>query len=375
MPEDGRLLIPGARPRFAAALVGIVAFGISAGVRLDAAPAGAVTVRNAAAAPLEPGPVWVSKAAWDVSEEHLVIADPGSGRIYVYDTAGRIQRRIANPGLGALEFTTPNYAVRIGDRYAIAASPLRWVWFDRNLAAQSAWELDWEEGAGPHSRMDVSEFDFTDTHLYAIGNVMSFDGTWSDKGVFRIALADRKVQQLRRFPKDDAEKSHYNEPPFNLCVCGGKAWLLQMTASVSIVEARDGGKRLQSFPEELRRRPALPALSDSNSLRARHAALRNSAAADGLFCAGDRDLLLLAHEPRPQGGVQWLVYTIDPVRDTMSAPIALPTGAGEIVFVPGRTRWAVLEKGAMKYPGVQPLTRILSFPRPAPGALKGSTAP
>jgi hypothetical protein len=103
---------------------------------------------------------------------------------------------------------------------------------------------------------------------------------------------------------------------------------------------------------------------DATSVASRHAALRNAAVADGLFCADDRLLLLLAHKPSPRGGLQWLVFPIDPSQDAIGKPIELPTTAAEIVFVPGQKRWAVLEKGAMKYVGVQPLTRIISFSRP-----------
>lgn len=324
---------------------------------------------------IEAGPVWVSQATWDPAEERVVIADPGSGRIYVYDTAGKIQRRIVNPGQGDLELTTPNYAVLVGRRYAIATSSLRWIWFNEDLVAQSAWELDWEQGEGRYSRLDVSEFAFGDTHLYAIGNVMAFDGTWGGKSVFAVSLEDRAVQQTIGIGNDRAEISYYNEPPFNLTVCGNTPWFLRMASTVSIVEARTGGKRLRSFPEEFRKRPSIPTLVDAQSVASRHAALRSNPVAEGLFCAGGGTLLLLARRPRAKAGLQWLVYPVDPARDVIGKPVELPTSAGEIVFVPGRKRWAVLEKGAMKYVGVQPLTRLISFPRPALDLMEARTAP
>jgi hypothetical protein len=366
LPEDNGLsLIPGARLCHAAALVGVSLFCASASAGERSAAPEAVVVRNATAAAVESGPVWVSQATWDPAEEHVVIADPGSGRIYVYDVEGRIQRRIASPGRGDLEFPTPNYAVVAGQRYAIATSSLRWIWFNEALVAQSEWALDWEKGEGPHSRLDVSEFAFSDTHLYAIGNVMAFDGTWGGKGIFAVGLKDRAVQQLIGIGNDRDEVSYYNEPPFNLSVCGDRAWFLQMASTVSIVEARNGGKRLRSFPAEFRKRPPIPALVDGDSVVARHAALRNNPVAEGLFCAGGGTLLLLTRRPGAKAGLQWLVYPVDTSRDILGKPIELPTSAGEIVFVPGRKRWAVLEKGSMKYVGVQPLTRLISFPRPA----------
>lgn len=375
LSEDHDLLTPGARLRNAAALLALLAFSASARGAAPSDQFAALVVREPTVSAMEAGPLWVSKATWDPAEERIVIADPGSGRIYVYDVLGRIHRRVVNPGRGALEFTKPNYASRVGNRYLIATAMNQWIWFDQDLVAESGWALDWEEGEGLHSQLAASEFDLSDTHMYAIGNTMSFNGQWSDRAVFSISLGDRTVRRVARLAKDDNETSYYRAPPFNLSVCAGKAWLLQMAATVSIVEAREGGTRLHSFPPEFQKRPSIPLLVNADSVRSRAAALRNNAVAEGLFCADDRLLLLLARRPRGNGGLQWLVYPIDPVRDVMGRPIELPTTAGEIVFVPGRKRWAVLEKGPMKYVAVQPLTRIISFPRPALSSTTSRKAP
>lgn len=358
-----------------AVLAGLLASGAPSSADVRSVQSDAVVVRNATASAMEAGPVWVNIATWDPSEQHVVIADPGSGRIYVYDANGRIQRRIAKPGQGPLEFTKPNYPVRVGNRYLIATSLYRWISFNRDFVPQSSFALDWDRGA-KYSRLASSEFDFSDTHLYTIGAVMNFDGEWSERAVFAVSLADRNAQRILRLGADDEENSFYRDPPFNLSVCGGKPWLLQMGRTVSIVEARDGGKRLKSFPAEFQRRPQVPRVVDANSVRPREMALRNAPVAEGLFCADERTLLLLAHRPRAGGGLQWLVYPIDPAQDVLGKPIELPTNSAEIVFVPGDKRWAVLEKGPMKYVGVQPLTRIISFPRPGTtSAVKQKTGP
>lgn len=364
-----------AQLRNAAALLGLLAYSASARAGDRPEPSGTVVVRNATVSAMEAGPLWVSRATWDQAEERIVIADPGSARIYIYDSSGRIERRVARPGQGPLEFTTPNYAFRIGERYLIAASPYRWIWFDKDLVPQSAWALDWEDNEGTYGRLNPYDFALSTTHLYAFAAARSHNGDWSARALYAVSLKDRSVQRVGSVAKDDKEHSFYLDPPFNLAVCDGKAWLLQMTSTVSIVEARDGGKRLRSFPSEFQKRPDLPPVATADDLAARRIAQRNAAVPEGLFCIDDRTLLLLAHRPRSDGGVQWLVYPIDPSRDVLNSPVELPTKAGEIVFVPGQKRWALLEKGTMKYPSVQPLTRIVSFPRPALSADKARTAP
>ncbi len=374
LSEGSRLLIRRSRLLRAVALVAL-AFCTSAVADRNPGHIETVVVRQPTVSAIEQGPLWVSKATWDRAEERLIVADPGSGRIYVYDPSGRILRRVANPGRGSLEFTKPNYSARVGDRYLIATSMNQWVSFDENLVAKSAWALDWEEGQSPYSQLATSEFDFSSTHLYAIGAAMAFDGQWSDRAIFAVALGDRSAKRVGGLSKDDDEISYYREPPFNLAVCSGRVWLLQMASTVSIVEVQDGGKRLRSFPPVFQKRPAIPLLVNADTVASRHAALRHATVADGLFCVDDRVLLLLTHRPRAGGGLQWLVYPIEPSLDVAARPIELPTTAGEIVFVPGRKRWAVLEKGPMKYPGVQPLTRLISFARPVSTPVKAGAAP
>ena len=96
--------------------------------------------------------------------------------------------------------------------------------------------------------------------------------------------------------------------------------------------------------------------------------------ADSLVCQEDGTLLVLAHRPSTPQGIEWLVYPIDPVADQLGQPISLPTTATDIVFVPGKERWAVLEKSKFRQTGLQPLARLLVFPNPiakSPGNARG----
>lgn len=315
---------------------------------------------------MDPGPIWLSQAAWDGDEERLVLADPGSARIYIYDRFGRLQRRIARPGRGPLEFEKPNLPFRIGNRYLIAASPYRWIWLDEEFEPSSGWALEWEEQENrEYARLAPYEVATDGKNLYSIGAVQRHDGQWSDWGVFAVPLnGPRAFRQLARIAKDDEERGYYLAPASNLAACGERVYLLRMAVTVSIEQLGHPARSLASFPPEFRRRPSVPPLT-IDSLPARQAALRQTAVAEGLFCSDGQWLLLLAHRPRAQGGTEWLIYPIDPSRDAIGDPIELPTRAAEIVFVPGRKRWAVLEKSPMKRTGVQPVTRMVTFNRPA----------
>jgi len=313
----------------------------------------------------EPGPIWISKAIFDQSEEQIVVADPGTGRIYVYGLNGRILRRIASPGRGNLEFEKPNLPFLVGDRFLIAASPYRWIWLNAALEPLSGWSLEWsEQENATYAALAPYEVAVGGKDLYAIGATQKQDGSWSDWGVFDVPLNGHSVRQLARIGNDAAERSFYLNPPSNLAACGSSVYLLRMTETVSIEQVAPSVRAIGSLPLEFRKRPALPEFS-RESLPLRKVTLRHAAAAEGLYCTDESHLLLLAHRPREGTGVQWLVYPIDVKANQIGAPVELPTNAAEVVFVPGKRHWAVLEKGEMKRVGIQPLTGIVVFPAPS----------
>jgi hypothetical protein len=325
----------------------------------EQAVARAVTVQA------DPGPIWVSKAIFDSSEEQIVVPDPGTGRIYVYDLNGRILRRIASPGRGNLEFEKPNLPFLVGNRFLIAASPYRWIWLNAALEPLSGWSLEWnEQENSTYAALAPYEVAVGGTDLYAIGATQKQDGTWSDWGVFDVPLNGHTVRQLARIGNDAAERSFYLNPPSNLAACGSSLFLLRMTETVAVEQVAPSARAVVALPLEFRKRPALPEFS-RESLPLRKMAVRHAAAAEGLYCTDESHLLLLTHRPREGTGVQWLVYPIDVKKNQIGAPITLPTSAAEVIFVPGKKRWAVLEKGEMKRVGIQPLTGIVVFPAPS----------
>lgn len=329
-----------------------------------AAQAAAQSARGAVSAQIDPGPIWVSRAIFDQSEEQLIVPDPGTGRIYVLDLNGRIVRRIANPGRGDLEFEKPNLPFLIGDKFLIAASPYRWIWLNAALEPVSGWSLEWDEHLNPaYAALAPYDVAIGAKDLYAIGAIQKQDGTWSDWGVFEVPLNGHTARQLEPISKDFAERSFYLNPPSNLAACGSSVYLLKMSETISVEQVAPTARAVGSLPPEFRKRPVLPAF-ERDSLPLRKMAVRHAAMAEGLYCTDESHLLLLAHRPREGEGVQWLVYPIDVRKNQVGAPVELPTNAGEVVFVPGKKKWVVLEKGEMKRVGIQPLTRIVVLPAP-----------
>lgn len=318
---------------------------------------------------MEAGPVWVAQATWDLKERNLVAADPVAGKIFVFDRSGKIVRSLERPGDDRLDFARPAYPFLVGDRYLVGSHLTHWVWLNERFAPVDSMLLESEEpeGAG-YRELSLWSFDAGATRFAGVGEVQSHDRMWSETVMFAVPYQHPgQLENLGLVKADSEEAAAYHSGPSKVAVCGDQVYLLRMSERLAIERFGSARGDLKSFPEAFRRRLALPKVSCSEpgSVPERHAASAVASLAEGLSCLDDRWLLLLAHQPRADGGTQWLVYPIDPVADVLGEAIELPSRAAEILFVAGKKRWAVVEKGSMREVGNQPLTRELTFPRPA----------
>jgi len=347
-----------------ACAVGLVALALSA-----AAGRSAESPPEPVPYPVERGPIWVSRAAWDVAEERLLLADPGSGTIYQYDRTGRIVRRLQKPGNGPLEFRKPAYAFRVGERYLVGAEPYRWLWLGPDLGVRAALHLSWEKQENPvYGALAYFQRTVGSTRFFGIGQIYPQAGEWSEWEAFALDYENpRGIERYGPVNPDVVEDSFLRSPPSKLAACGDEVYFLRMTPELRIEQLGSPGRRLESFPEEYRRRPALASLlTDASSAQAWHASHHRLRLADALYCVeAGGPLLLLAHAPRKEGGVDWYVYPIDLRTDRLLPRIELPTKAKDILFLPGRNVWAVFEKGEIVAYATQPLTTLRTFPAPS----------
>lgn len=355
--------------RFGAATLALLSAARPAQSAVEALPAKAIAGPSVISAAIDPGPLWVAQATWDVGEEHLVVADPESGKIYVYNPDGRLDREVVKPGQGPLEFAKPAYPFVVGDRYLVGSNFYHWIWLDKKFEPVDSLSLEWEDPKlAEYRQLFLYSLDAGATKFFGIGDVQAHDLNWSLTAMFAVPFAaPGKLEKLGAVEADDEEIAAYHSYPTKVAACGDQVYLLRMAPTLSLEKFGASRSTLRSFPEAFRQRANLPPLKGRDSVQERWAAMRMARLADGLFCVEDRWLLVVAHQPMADGGTQWLVYPVDPTADTIAPPIELPTRAAEIVFVPGKRRWAVLEKGPMRQVGVQPLQRLITFPRPALG--------
>ncbi len=330
--------------------------------------AGRAAVEQLIERELEPGPVWIVRAAWDAAEERIVVADPIQRTVYAFDLEGRIVSRIVRPGEGPLDLTQPAHAFRVNGRVMVGAYPYRWVWLDEDLEPVETFHHEWSTPEeAPYQRLFLYSFDAGSDRFVGVGEAQDHDGAWTGTALWATPY-DRSpgpVIQLGTLEVDAEENTALHFSPSKVADCADAAYLLRVAPTLAIERFGESRRTLASFPAEYRQRPDLPLLGACPvDADAREAAVTSTRMADGLFCAENRWLLLLTHDPQPDG-TTWTVFPIDPVADLIGAPIVLPTRARSILFVPGTRRWAAIEKGRMQQRDIgQPLVRLVVFPAP-----------
>ncbi|MDI9630830.1 MAG: hypothetical protein QM311_05155 [Acidobacteriota bacterium] len=318
---------------------------------------------------VERGPLWVVQAAWDTAEKRLLLADPGSETLYQIDRTGSIVRRLRHLEGQPLELREPFFAFRVDKRYLVRADPYRYLWLDQALRVRAALPLSWEEAENPeYSDLAYAQMAAGSTRFFGIGQIRTQTGEWLKWEAFALEYENpRGIERFGPVTPDVVEVSFLTSDPSKLAACGDEAYFLRMTPELRIERLGRPDRPLTGFPEEFRQRPELSTLlGDPDAAADWFRELRSVRLADGLFCVEEGGpLLLLAHVPRKEGGVDWYVYPIDIRGDRLLPRIELPTKAGDILFVPGRRVWAVFDKGEIVAHANQPLTTLRTFPAPS----------
>lgn len=81
----------------------------------------------------------------------------------------------------------------------------------------------------------------------------------------------------------------------------------------------------------------------------------------GLF-GWEGSLYLLARSPLPALRTEWTLFRVDPEAGAIEGRMSLASEANHLIVVPGRERWALLEKGPVLSFGAQELLRIVWMP-------------
>ena len=117
------------------------------------------------------------------------------------------------------------------------------------------------------------------------------------------------------------------------------------------------GERLDVFPDWPGPLPDLPPVRQMEDYPLWWKAVENASFPDSLYAEGARLYLLMRLAVR--GGPVWDLHGIDPVTESLTNVVRLPTRAAHISLVPGAKHWALLEASCYSEDASRRPTRLL----------------
>jgi hypothetical protein len=120
--------------------------------------------------------------------------------------------------------------------------------------------------------------------------------------------------------------------------------------------------KIEDTPLSSRSRPLLPMGGTREDLVARFRALEQADAPVGVYVQGDNLYILTRRPLLPAGQTEWELSRLDKHSGQILGRVTLPTKANHLLVIPGKERWAFVEKGSVQALGHQEVKGLLLIP-------------
>jgi|SRR3954463_12934702 len=302
-------------------------------------------------------PSWVVSATWAENENSLLLTDVIHNSLLRYDLNGNLIERIqGDPGAAPALIAHTRDGGYVGNRQEKIA------WFDRQLARVRTASI-----RGPN---DSSYIDLVlgwlplDKSMLFFGDMKNNEGKDIGSGLVRWEEGKMGCLDLlyRMDDRDPVARRFLQTAYPMIASVRNRGYMLIMEEKPYVLEVGVESRPLSAFPPGLKKRPPLPPLKTETAEQL-YSMLAQSETVTSILGWGD-NLFLLSRKPIKKG-TQWLLWTLDPARDVVDQhPSLLPTNAEHIIVVPGKQRWAIIEKGHVKKLGQQAVTGAVIFAAP-----------
>ncbi|MEM7584537.1 MAG: hypothetical protein AAF560_14200 [Acidobacteriota bacterium] len=355
-------------PRVALGIIFTIALA-SSGCR-SAMPNASITCSRVA---LEPAPPWTASAAWSSSGDELVLVDPGSRGLATYGRDGKRVRNVRLDETVKLDYAEPMRLERTAEGFAVI-DKRRVLSFDHHLA------LDQREqpfaaletrGYADASFNDVVRHrghyygyaDFVEPTAAVQDNQETEDvdsegsSTWR-RGFVRLDPDRGNLELLHELPVDSADGEYanyyfYDRRPY-IAELGKRVFVLRFTEPWSVHRVnRRGLSKIASGPTDGGRAYALQSWNGRLYVLTRRIVPKADAEEQPttvkLAASGKQaHLELLQALPALQKGErQWILHEIDPRGGQTLRRVLLPSTAGRLHLIPGRSFWTAIEESSI----------------------------
>jgi hypothetical protein len=321
---------------------------------LLASDAGATTACRTVT--LNPAPSWVSSMAWSPNGGELVIGDTLAGRLLQYGKDGRFLGIVGAQKAAFGEYR-PTKILTTREGFLVRSRAYEWFQLDSQFKVL--------HHLGPDGPLGLAMIDevVSGNEIFGFGSVRKSSNTWAF-GLQHAKLSPQElIETLEELQLDTKAGTLYTTLTPEVALAGGNPYALLFGEPSYLLNIRTH-HRLKAFPQGFDHLPVLPPVTGPDSNIPREKVLDKSTMPVALYGSGAY-LFVLTRRPASDGKTIWELHRVDPVKDSVTGSVALPTSATALTLAPGNEFWAILEKGPLTASSTREMKTLLLVPAAA----------
>lgn len=322
-------------------------------------------------------PSWAYYGTWDISESAIILPDTKRKSVFHYSLGTNIAREVTASNLAnGNAFQLGKIALSLGTSYVVENGDGHLLWLDANFTIKKEINLIGKTTAQNNKIGSVFDWVEAGNEIAILGDIET-NGKWVS-GISIVPKTAGAYVNLVATMDTHSKSRNYTRLSYPvLAAAGNKIYILLAEGTPGIYEVTGKGlRRISCFPIGFNVFPEIGNVITEKTIAAIHSRLRNTSMPVALYGFGEK-LFLLLHRPSTPGHI-WSLVQIDPVAEKLIAEKILPTSAADIVLIPGRSRWAIVQKDPVLGLGDQPVHSIVFFslkPELLAKAVRRPTAP
>ncbi len=308
------------------------------------------------------GPAWARWAVWDKEQTALLLSDIATHSIFHFSLSSGIVRQVYASATDSGVAVNPSVIMKGDAGYIIQDTALgRLLWLDDSYALSHFLQL--KNYGSPEWGVigSVRGWLATRNVIYVLADVIA-EGKWSERllkvEVAAIPEQSIEIKPLRassvfQWDTEAAVRRHALLTFPIMAAAKGRAFILLDGEASHICEVSNGLRMLPEFPAGYEHFPSFSANLPGKLLLDAYHLIESRPVAVALYGSGDFLYLLLR---RPDvggtGDTFWSVAKVDPDSGSVVDTFPLPSRSANLILVPGRDQWALIEQDAVTGTGM-----------------------
>ncbi len=298
---------------------------------------------------------WIFSGAWSLDGNSLILTDPAQSKAYIVSPSGAVSLRTHHRDIVSLSYIKRDPArvsFLVEDEGDGRNERLHRV--DTRLDIVDTVYLAGLRTKDGSELLKVWTWDYASDWVAGFGDFKINDKKYTS-AYFTLNLATEHLEILERVPLDNPVRE-LNTLGYKLLAIGSNQ-IVYLSGENELKFIRWGSSKAISTPRRLSRGlPNFPKKSGLSNLAEIHRALYRQKRIRSLLIVDDRLFLL---EGSGTSNTPWQVIEINMESGATLGSMTLPTKAPDVILIPGKRYWAVVEKATLFSFNLQPVESVV----------------